>query len=148
MNKVYGLILASGTGERAGLNIPKQFFEIKNKTLLEYSIDAFEKNSNITDIIIVSHPDFINLVEKIVNTNNYKKVRQITKGGQTRQQSSFNGVSLVPDDAKVLIHDAVRPFVSQRIIDDCVVALDKYDAVGVAVPCSDTFPRYDTNSFK
>ena len=138
MNKVFGLILASGTGERAGLNKPKQFFEVKGKMLIEHSIDAFEQNSLITDIIIVSHPDFVDYAEEIVNKNSYKKVKKVVSGGATRQESSYNGISQIPNGAKVLIHDAVRPFVSQRIINDCVCALDNYMAVGVAIPCADT----------
>ena len=145
MNKVYGLILASGTGERTGLNIPKQFFKINDKTLLEMSIDAFEKNEFITDIIVVSHWDFIEETQKIIEKNNYKKVRKVIKGGQTRQQSSYNGVNEIPDGAKVLIHDAVRPFVTQKIITDCVKALEKYNAAGVAIPCTDTIIQVGNN---
>ena len=143
MKKFFGLILASGTGERTGLNIPKQFFEIKGKTLLEMSVDAFEQNELITDIIVVSHWDFMKETQDIIDKNNYKKVRKIIAGGQTRQQSSYNGVREIPDEAKVLIHDAVRPFVTQKIITDCVNALEKYDAIGVAIPCTDTIIQID-----
>ena len=148
MNKVFGLILASGTGERTGLNIPKQFFKINGRTLLEMSIDAFEKNEFITDIIVVSHWDFMDETQKIINKNTYKKIRKIIKGGETRQQSSYNGVKEIQDDAKVLIHDAVRPFVTQKIITDCVKALDNYDAIGVAIPCTDTIIQVDNKLIK
>ena len=148
MNKVFGLILASGTGERAGLNKPKQFFEVKGKMLIEHSIEAFENNSFVTDIIVVSHPDFVDYVKEIVAKNFYKKVRKVVKGGATRQESSYNGISEIPNGSKVLIHDAVRPFVSQRIINDCVEALNNYQAVGVAIPCSDTIIQVENGKIK
>ena len=72
-------------------------------------------------------------------------MRKVIKGGQTRQQSSYNGVNEIPDGAKVLIHDAVRPFVTQKIITDCVKALEKYNAVGVAIPCTDTIIQVNNN---
>ena len=64
--KNVAIILASGTGSRSGLDIPKQFFTVKNKTLLEYSIEAFEKNKFIDEIIIVSHIEHIDRVKEII----------------------------------------------------------------------------------
>ena len=137
--KNYALILASGTGSRTGLDIPKQFYKIKNKTVLEYSINAFEINKKIDEIIIVSNPDFIELTKEIIVSNNYKKVSKIISGGKTRQESSCIGVNSIKDDAaNVLIHDAVRPFITQKIIDDCINSLKRFSAVNVAIESSDT----------
>lgn len=145
--KTIAIILASGVGARLGLDIPKQFFEIRNKTVLEYSILAFQKHNNIDEIIVVSHPDYISRVKEIVQNGNYSKVSQIIAGGKTRQESSYNGVSAVEyANAKVLIHDAVRPFVTERIIDDCITALDEYKAVNVAVESSDTILEIDNDN--
>jgi len=142
--KYYAIILASGTGSRSGLNIPKQFYKIKNKTLLEYSIDAFENNSKIDSIIVVSNPDFIDLTKGVLDRNNYKKVKKLIAGGKTRQESSYNGVFAIDEAAaKVLIHDAVRPFISDEIINSCIYALENYDAVNVAIECSDTIIEVD-----
>lgn len=146
--KYYAIILASGTGSRSGLDIPKQFYKLKNKTILEYSIEIFEKHQNIDNIIVVSNPDFIDLTKEIIEKNNYKKVKKLLPGGSTRQKSSYIGVSSINDaEAKVLIHDAVRPFVSKQIIDDCISALDKYNAVNVAIESSDTILEVDENNF-
>ena len=146
--KTYSIILASGKGERFGNGLPKQFFKIGDKTILEYSIEAFENNSNIDYVVVVSNPDFIDLTQEIVKKNNYKKVIKVISGGKTRKESSFIGVNSVEEtEAKILIHDAVRPFVSERIINDCVDALDKYDAVSVAIETSDTIVSVDKNNF-
>ena len=145
--KYYALILASGTGSRTGLNIPKQFYKINNKTILEYSINAFESHNSINEIIVVSNPDFIDLTKKIISENHYSKVTKIVSGGLTRQESSAIGINEIDEvDSKVLIHDAVRPFVSQEIIDRCINALNNYNAVNVAIESSDTIIEIDTNN--
>ena len=143
--KNYAIILASGTGSRSGLNIPKQFFKIKNKTLLEYSIEAFQFNEKIDAIIVVSNPDFIDLTKEL--SIKYSKVINILPGGETRQKSSEIGVNSIQEEVNVLIHDAVRPFVSQNIINECVEALKKYNAINVAIESSDTILEIDENNF-
>ena len=145
--KNISIILASGTGERFGENIPKQFYKIKNKTILEYSLDAFEQNKNIDEIILVTNPNFNDLSREIVFKNNYKKVVKIVNGGATRVDSSRIGTSYADDDSNVLIHDAVRAFVTQRIIDDNIEALKKYEAVGTAIDTIDTIIEIDENGF-
>lgn len=145
--KNFAIILASGNGERFGENIPKQFYEFKNKTLLEHSLDAFEKNSNIDEIILVTNPNFRDLAEKILEKNNYTKITKVLNGGKTRVESSYIGTSQVPDDANVLIHDAVRAFVTQKIIDDNINALKDYEAVGTAIDTIDTIIQVDENNF-
>ncbi len=145
--KNISIILASGTGERFGENIPKQFYKIKNKTILEYSLDAFEQNKNIDEIILVTNPNFNDLSREIVFKNNYKKVVKIVNGGATRVDSSRIGTSYADDDSNVLIHDAVRAFVTQKIIDDNIEALKKYEAVGTAIDTIDTIIEIDKNGF-
>lgn len=144
--KNIAIILASGTGSRCGLNIPKQFYKVNDKTVLEYSIEAFENNPQIHEIIVVSNPDFIDLTNEL--SNKYSKVIKVIKGGETRQQSSYNGVMSVQDnDANILLHDAVRPFVTQTIINECIEALQKNNAVNVAIESSDTILEIDENNF-
>ncbi len=143
----YAIILASGTGSRSGLDIPKQFYKINDKTVLEYSVSAFENHPLINYIIVVSNPDFIDLTKNIISKNKYKKVIKIIEGGKTRQESSFNGVNSVNEmNAKVLIHDAARPFVTEKIISDCINALKKFHAVNTAIDSSDTIIEVDENN--
>ena len=133
--KNYAIILASGTGSRFGGEIPKQFLKINNKTILEISIEAFENNSQIDEIIIVITPEYRNLAEEILKKNYYKKVSKLLNGGKTRKDSSSVGVDSISEkEANVLIHDCARPFVSQRIINECVESLKKYQAINVAIP--------------
>ena len=113
--KNYAIILASGTGSRFGSEVPKQFLKINDKTILELSIEAFENNLEIDEIIVVITPEYKNLAEEILTKNTYKKVSKILKGGETRKDSSSIGVSSIEEsEANVLIHDCARPLVSQK----------------------------------
>jgi len=148
MTKNYAIILASGSGERMNLSLPKQFMELEGKTVIEYTVEAFEKNNNIHEIILVTNPHYRKLTEEILSKKNYKKISKILKGGKIRRESSFIGTaSIEEDDASVLIHDGARPFVSQRIINNCLEALKKHAAVTVALPCVDTIIKIDEENF-
>ncbi len=137
--KNYAIILASGSGKRFNNNLPKQFTKINGKTVLEYSIEAFENSELIDGIILVIHPEYRDLACEIIKNNSYKKVLKIVNGGEERKDSSYIGVNSVDDtEANILIHDCARPFVSQDIIKNCVEALNVYEAVAVAIPTSDT----------
>ena len=147
--RVYVVILASGKGERMNCGFPKQFAEIKGKTIIERSIEAFEKNENVDEIIVVSEPSTIEKIKEIVQKNRYEKVTKIVPGGAVRAESSSHGVGeVVEDDAKVLIHDAARPLVTQRIINDCITALDSCDAVNVAIKATDTIIEAENGTMK
>lgn len=138
------VILAGGSGTRLGGQLPKQFLEVEGRTILEHSILAFEHNAQIDEIAIVSRPDYVDEVKALVSRGGYAKVRQVLAGGKERYDSSLAAIrAYAADDCCLLLHDAVRPAVSQRIINDCIEALQSYDAVDVAIPATDTIIRVD-----
>lgn len=142
--KNYAIILASGTGSRFGGEQPKQFVKITDKTILEHSVSAFEQSSKIDAIIVVITPGYEKIAKDLLK--NYKKVVKILTGGEIRKESSYIGINSVDEtEANVLIHDCARPLVSQRIISECVDALEKYDAVDTAIPSSDTILEVENN---
>ncbi len=144
MSKNYAIILASGSGSRYGNELPKQFVKIAGKTILEHTIEIFENAPEIDNICVVITPEYRYVAENILLKNNYKKVVSLLNGGETRKDSSFIGISsIVEEDANVIIHDCARPFLSQRIIKDCVEALKNYDAIDVAIPTADTIIEVD-----
>ncbi len=137
--KNYGIILASGTGSRYNSDIPKQFIKIAGKTVLEHTIEIFEKSKNIDEIILVITPEYRHIAESILLKNSYKKVVKLLNGGATRKESSYIAISSINDEeANVIIHDCARPFLSEKIIESCVEALQNYDAIDVAIPSADT----------
>lgn len=143
--KNYAIILASGAGHRFQGDLPKQFSKINGKMILEYSIEAFENNKYIDGIVLVILPEYNDYAVELVKNNRYHKVLKIVNGGAERKDSSYIGINAVEEsNANVLIHDCARPFVSQDIITKCINALDKYEAVAVAIPTSDTIISVDS----
>ena len=140
--KNIALLLASGTGKRCGLDYPKQFALIGNKTILEIIVETFQNHKLIDEIILVTSQDYIDKVKEL--TNKYSKVSNVVLGGETRKDSSYNGISAINyNEAKVLIHDAVRPLVSEQIISNCIEALNEYNAVCAGIPSTDTILMID-----
>ena len=145
--KTYGIILASGSGNRYGADLPKQFVKIAGKTILEHTIEIFEKAELIDEIIIVITPEYRTIAEEILIKNHYEKVSKLLNGGEIRKESSFIGISSINDEeANVIIHDCARPFLTQKIISDCIEALKIYNAVDVAIPSADTIIKVDENN--
>lgn len=143
----YGIILASGSGSRYRADVPKQFVKIAGKTILEHTIDIFEKAIGINEIIIVITPEYRSMAEEILLKNNFKKVSKLLNGGDIRKESSFIGISSIEDEeANVIIHDCARPFLTQKIIADCIEALKTYNAVDVAIPSADTIIKVNENN--
>ena len=141
------VVLAGGIGARVGGNMPKQLLPLADgKTILEHSVAAFDEADCIDEVCIVMHPDYICEAENMLEANNWTKVRHIIPGGKERWESSVNAIRLYQDKlesaqfatANILLHDAARPFVSQRIISDVCEALKEHEAVVVAIPSTDT----------
>lgn len=139
MKKNVAIILAGGIGSRLGLSTPKQFFKVAGKMVIEHTVDAFEHNQYIDEIALVSNPVYIPEVENLILKNSWKKVKKVLKGGKERYDSSLSAIQAYTNqDVNLIFHDAVRPLVSQRIIDDVVKALQTYQAIDVALPSADT----------
>jgi len=137
--KNIGIILAGGSGARMGDNTPKQFLKLAGKKVIEHTIDVFENAERIDEICIICRADYISEMEQSVVSNQYKKVKKILAGGKERYDSSLAAINAYTDDNdNLLFHDAVRPLVNERIINDCINALDKYNAVDVAIKTTDT----------
>lgn len=136
------VILAGGMGTRVGGNTPKQLLPLADgRSVLEHSVDAFEAASCIDEIVIVMHPEWIKEAEELCRRNTWQKVRQIIAGGSERWESSWHAIQAFSgqlSDISLWLHDAARPFVSQRILTDVAKALETHAAVTVGVPVTDT----------
>lgn len=147
MKKTQMILLAGGSGNRFGGEVPKQFVKISGKTIIEHTLAKIELNQNIDSIIIVINQDYYAYMNEIILKNNFLKVKKVIKGGTTRQESSYAGLSACDNDTDyVLFHDAIRPFVSDKIINDTIVALDTYEAVDVAIPSADTLIKVNEHN--
>ena len=137
--KNIAIILAGGSGRRMGGALPKQFLEVNNRTILEYTIDKFEHAECIDEIAIVTHPDYVDKMQQIISSNPWKKVTQVLLGGKERTDSTLSALrAYTNEDDRLLIHNGVRPMVSQQIIKKVCSALSEYDVVNLAIPAVDT----------
>ncbi|WP_406362235.1 D-ribitol-5-phosphate cytidylyltransferase [Streptomyces sp. NBC_01579] len=142
--RTVAVVLAGGTGQRIGLAIPKQLLKIAGKPILEHTLQVFEAAPDIDDIIVLMTPDYVAEAEKIVTRAGLRKVSQVLAGGATRSETTMLAIEAAAarlsgdEDCNLLFHDAVRPLVSQRVIKECVQALERYRAVDVAIPSADT----------
>lgn len=123
----YAVIFAGGVGSRMqGAKIPKQFLELGGKPIIAHTIDHFEHHPEIAGIVVVCVVSGINHMKRIVADGHYGKVLSIVPGGETGQDSIFNGLAELrrskPDeqDAVVLIHDGVRPLIDGDTITNCI----------------------------
>ncbi|MCQ2293878.1 MAG: bifunctional cytidylyltransferase/SDR family oxidoreductase [Bacteroidaceae bacterium] len=137
------IVLAGGVGSRLGMSTPKQFFKVAGKMVIEHTVDAFQRNAHISEIAIVSNPAYCTDMEEILLRNpHWTKVRRILKGGKERYDSSLSAIrayeKMGGEDVNLVFHDAVRPLVSQRIIDDVCRGLEEWEAIDVTLPAVDT----------
>ena len=134
------VILAGGTGSRMGASVPKQFLKIAERTVIEYTIDAFEAHAAVDEIAVVIHPSYIKEMQEIVARNAWKKTGRLLEGGAERYMSSLSAIRAYSGcgEANLILHDAARPWVSQEILGRVCGALKEYEAVGVGVPSTDT----------
>lgn len=116
------ILLAGGIGKRMGAEIPKQFIKVKDKPIIVYTIEKFQKNANIDEIVVVCVKDWADYVRELVKKYSLTKVKWIIEGGKTGHDSIRNGVFFLRDKIEpedfVVIHDAVRPILPQKAIDE------------------------------
>ena len=140
---VVAVVLAAGSGLRFDPANPKQLVSLAGTPIVGWSIAAFERNPRVTDILVIVNAQVRQAVEQLIAAVGYTKVKAVIEGGAERSDSTEAALRMladhgVPADAKVLIHDSVRPFVSQAQIDGCIDALDEFKAATVACPSTDT----------
>lgn len=142
--KNVAVVLAGGVGSRFGSALPKQFAEVAGKTIIEHSVTAFEENAKIDEIVVVMHQNYMDYFEEIRKENDWKKVVKVLDGGNERYMSSLAAIQAYEGQfVNLILHDAVRPLVTDDIITDVVETLEQHEALGVAVPATDTIIQVD-----
>ena len=139
--KNVAVVLAGGVGKRLGAEKPKQFLPLGGRTLIEWSVDVFDRHPAIDEVAVVVHPDWRAEMETLRTRNEWRKLTRLIDGGFERYMSSLNAVMAYldyPDETNLLLHDAARPLLPAAVVDRVVAALQHHEAVGVAVPSTDT----------
>lgn len=135
------VILAGGVGSRMGATVPKQFLPLAGRAVIEYSVETFNNHPAIDEVAIVVHPGWRQELQTIINHNRWDKLTKVIDGGSERYMSSLNAIMTFideSDDTNLLFHDAARPLVTAEIVGCVTAALVRHEAVGVAVPSTDT----------
>ncbi len=136
-------IVAGGSGSRMGSAKPKQFIELCGRPVIIHTVGAFLKNPLIDHVIIGINPEWYDYTKELLQNYGMTQVK-LTKGGSDRNETLLNIIRCAKeelscaDDEIILTHDAVRPFVSEKMISDSIEALQKYRIVTAAIPATDT----------
>jgi len=133
------LIIAGGSGSRMNQDIPKQFLTINEKPVIIYTLEVFQKHAKIDTIAVVCIEGWEYVLDAYAKQFNITKLQYIIPSGDCGQASIRNGIYELEKHYDkndiVLIHDAIRPMVSQDIISDCIVKSGKYGCAISVIPC-------------
>jgi len=141
--KIVAVIPAGGNGTRSGFNIPKQYLKIKGKELITYTLEVFQKNRLVDEIIISADPFYFKILDKIKKKYSFSKLSGFVKAGKERQDSVYNGLNSLSASSGdlILVHDAARPLLSAKILSNAIkTAIEKGNAL-VCLKAKDTLIR-------
>ncbi|MBO7048752.1 MAG: 2-C-methyl-D-erythritol 4-phosphate cytidylyltransferase [Spirochaetia bacterium] len=141
MNNV--LIFAGGAGRRMNSRSkPKQFLKLYGKEIIIHTLENFQNHPEVDNIVVVCIKGWINYLQRLLAQYGMDKVRIIVAGGKTGQESIYNGLcalsDFAPEDSIVLVHDGVRPFVTDTLISDCIKSVKKNGSAITVTPAIET----------
>ncbi len=146
------LIFAGGSGQRMNTRtLPKQFLELNGKPIIIHTIENFENHPQIDAILVVCIEEWIPYLRGLLEKYHIQKVKWITAGGDTGQQSIRNGLQLlwsdplVPEDAIILIHDGVRPLINAGVISQNIACAEQYGNAVTVTPATETIINVSEN---
>lgn len=141
--RVAALIPAAGEGRRMGGAMPKQFLPIGGRAILAHTLDIFETSPLIDEVWVVVSGRQRHLCETgIIQRYGFKKVKGVVAGGQTRQESVWQGLQQISEACQlVVVHDGVRPFLTECLLQQTLEVASRYGAASAAIPLKDTLKR-------
>ena len=133
------MIIAGGKGTRMNQNIPKQFLNIHDKPVIVYTMQAFQKHPEIDAILVVCLDGWQEILKAYARQFNITKLRWVVSGGENGQESIHNGLAELEKECKkddlILVHDAIRPNVSQEIISNSIAECRLHGSAITVIPC-------------
>lgn len=138
------IIPAAGSGSRMGTEVPKPYLTISGKTVLEHTLNCFAGIKGLKQVVISTSVQYIDFTRKKAEQLFPELEIDVVMGGKERQDSICNALSAVNQDIDlVIVHDAVRPFISSHQIYDCIYSASEKGAAIIAVPVKDTIKKAD-----
>jgi len=139
MSRITAILPAAGLGTRMGVETPKQFLELGGEPLVIFTLRRLAACAAITDFVLATRPDELSFLEDRVSRTRIGRPARVVHGGETRQQSVANALAQVaPDTEIVLVHDAVRPFVTTEQIERLIAEARERGAAILGIPAIDT----------
>ncbi|HUJ81917.1 MAG TPA: 2-C-methyl-D-erythritol 4-phosphate cytidylyltransferase [Candidatus Acidoferrales bacterium] len=139
MNRITAILPAAGLGTRMGVETPKQFLELGGEPLVIFTLRRLAACAAITDFILATRADELSFLEDRVSKARIGRPARVVHGGETRQQSVANALAQVaPETEIVMVHDAVRPFVTVEQLDRLIAEASERGAVILGIPAIDT----------
>lgn len=144
MRNNVAVIFAGGTGNRMNtVSRPKQFLELRGKPIIIYTLELFDNHPEIDGIVVVCLESWIPFLQKQIKKFEISKVVEIVPGGETGQASIYNGLAAAEkkydDNSLVLIHDGVRPLITEKTISDNINTAVEFGNCITCIPATETF---------
>jgi len=141
------IIVAAGTGTRFVGDTPKQFVDLAGKPLLAHTLEKFQRCESVGEIVLVLAADVVSSLNRYLDVGAFPKLAAVVAGGPTRAQSVFNGLAAADSGCEIVaIHDAARPFVTERDIGRVLASAQKFGAACLVRRVHDTIKRIDGGS--
>jgi 2-C-methyl-D-erythritol 4-phosphate cytidylyltransferase len=143
--KTFVIIPAGGKGKRGGTETPKQYLRFHGKELIAYTLEVFQKNNLVEEIIVSAEPEYFSLLEEIKKKFKLNKVSKIVEGGEERQDSVYNALKAIKadDNDLVAVHDAARPLLPEIILTKAINAAKEKGNALVCLKARDTLLKGD-----
>ena len=148
MKNQFAIIVAGGNGSRMGTEIPKQFLLLNDKPILVHAIEKFLKTNNEMEIVVVLPESAMQQWFQIVSNFSFLQKIKTAIGGKTRFDSVKNGLALLSENGIVAVHDAARPLVSTKLIQQCYADAMQNGSAIAAIACVDTVRQKTENGFE
>jgi len=141
--KTYAIIPSGGIGQRIDSSLPKQYIQINGKELIAYTLEIFQKCDQIDEIIIPAQREYFELLNSIKSKYGIDKLTNIVEGGDERQNSVFNALQSISaeDGDLIIVHDAARPLLPQKVLFDAIENAKKFGSIIVAIRAKDTLVK-------
>ena len=148
--KCTAIIPSGGVGSRFNSPIPKQYVKVLGKELIVYTLEIFQKSKLVDNIIIPANESYFELLHQIKDKYNFSKISGIVKGGKERQDSVYNG--LISEDFEsddlIIVHDAARPLLSEKLLEKAINSAYTYDSIVVAIGARDTLFKKENDKLR
>ena len=137
---IYAVMAAGGIGSRMGADKPKQYIEIGGKAIIAHTAEKFLNCKRISKVIVLCPADWVDYTREIFSESEVV----VISGGETRNETLMKAIDYIEEtdglseDTYLVTHDAVRPFVTEEIINNNIEAMLRYGATGTVIPATDT----------